>query len=465
MGAYKEVSHCTAIDNTPGSICQLTHAPYKYIPTLWVGLLFTVLFVIVFVSHLVLALWPHKFRRGGFMLLAVVCAAGELAGWAARVNSHYNFFQADPYIAQLVALIISPIFISAANYVMLERIIYCVGTELCRCSTKVYIAFFVTGDIVSLVVQAAGGAMSATASTSDGVKHGSNIALAGVLIQVLITGPFLIFLSDFLLRHYRQYRRNQATGRLENRWTRGLVSLAAANYTSSVFILIRCIYRCVEMQEGWTGYLSTHEVYFPIFDAAMIFIALVVFVLFHPSFLLPATWAERSAALDPLGNKASEATTGAAYDMYNYRPHADAARSDSRDAYAIFSDDSPSQSTFKDRYGADKYLSRSSSFVAMPEPAHAQAQPFHADAGSQAALIPYPGSGSHATDAAYYTQQQQQQHDDDPFPSATQLVPPYPPNPQISGYQSPAPMHPEPRDEYYWGRSTRNNPHPDQPRW
>lgn len=274
---YEAVKHCTGISDDPGSNCKLKNAPYKYIPTLWVGILFTTLFGILFLAHLVISLWPGRFRRGGFMLLAVTCAAGEVAGWVGRLDSHYNYFQADPYICQLVSLIISPIFATAALYVSMERIIQCVGPELARLSSKVYISIFVTGDVISLVVQAAGGSMSATASTREGVRHGSNVALAGVIIQVLITGPYLILLSDFLLRHYRLHKKQRASGSLaEPRWTKGTIAVATATWISTIFILIRCIYRCVEMKEGWTGYLSTHELWFPIFDGAMIFFALAV---------------------------------------------------------------------------------------------------------------------------------------------------------------------------------------------
>lgn len=296
MGAYSDVDDCNGIDPNPDGTCTLQNAPYEYIPTLWLGILFTVLFAIELVLHLVFSLWPGRFRRGGFMLLAAVCAAGEVAGWVSRLYSHYKFFKADPYIAQLVSLIISPIFVSAANYVALERVIFSVGPELARIPTKIYIGVFVTGDIISLIVQAVGGGMSATADTDSGVHTGSNIALAGVIIQTLITGPFLILLSDFLIRHLIAYR----AGKFHERWTRGTALVGAASFISSIFILIRCIYRCVEMKQGWTGYLSTHEVWFPIFDATMIFFALVVFLPFHPSFFLPAPWSQRSQILgDP----------------------------------------------------------------------------------------------------------------------------------------------------------------------
>ena len=78
------------------------------------------------------------------MLLAATCAAGELAGWASRLRSSYYPFDVNAYIAQMVSLILSPAFLSAANYFLLEKIIAGVGTELSRLPARLYLALFVS---------------------------------------------------------------------------------------------------------------------------------------------------------------------------------------------------------------------------------------------------------------------------------------------------------------------------------
>jgi RTA1 like protein len=77
------------------------------------------------------------------MLLAAVCSAGELAGWSARIRSSLYPFDVNAYIAQIVVLILSPVFISAANYVTLERITSVVGQELSRINPKLYLVLFI----------------------------------------------------------------------------------------------------------------------------------------------------------------------------------------------------------------------------------------------------------------------------------------------------------------------------------
>lgn len=50
----------------------------------------------------------------------------------------------------------------------------------------------------------------------------------------------------------------------------------------SILILIRSIVRVVEYLQGYDGYIMTHEVYLYIFDALVMFIAVVSMNWIHP---------------------------------------------------------------------------------------------------------------------------------------------------------------------------------------
>ena len=49
-----------------------------------------------------------------------------------------------------------------------------------------------------------------------------------------------------------------------------------------VAIYIRCVYRVVELAQGFRGYLILHEVYLMVLDALMIAITGIIFIPFHP---------------------------------------------------------------------------------------------------------------------------------------------------------------------------------------
>ena len=53
-----------------------------------------------------------------------------------------------------------------------------------------------------------------------------------------------------------------------------------------IAVYIRCIYRVVELAQGFSGYLITHEVYIMTLDAAMIGICCIIFILFHPQVVM-----------------------------------------------------------------------------------------------------------------------------------------------------------------------------------
>lgn len=55
---------------------------------------------------------------------------------------------------------------------------------------------------------------------------------------------------------------------------------------ASLMIYVRGIYRAIELAQGWTGYLITHEVYFIWLDGFPMVLCLWVFAALHPGWLL-----------------------------------------------------------------------------------------------------------------------------------------------------------------------------------
>ncbi|ODN74501.1 hypothetical protein L202_06880 [Cryptococcus amylolentus CBS 6039] len=55
----------------------------------------------------------------------------------------------------------------------------------------------------------------------------------------------------------------------------------------SLMIIIRGIYRSVELVQGWEGHLITHEVYQDTLDGIPMTLALAAVAVFHPTFYLP----------------------------------------------------------------------------------------------------------------------------------------------------------------------------------
>lgn len=102
---------------------------------------------------------------------------------------------------QIITLVIAPVFVTAALYVMLGDLIRTRGEHFSVLKPKVYIAVFCTCDVVALVIQATGAAMTSHAfDTGKETKPGAHIIAGGVIFQLLTMLVFAALLLVFLVR-------------------------------------------------------------------------------------------------------------------------------------------------------------------------------------------------------------------------------------------------------------------------
>lgn len=139
-----------------------------------------------------------------------------------------------------------------------------------------YLWIFCTCDVISLVVQAVGGGLASDASSTVGgdTKPGTDIMVAGILFQMAAIAVFTVLGVNFLIR-----ARNDV-------FPLKLKLLVAATSFSVVMIFTRSVYRSIELLQGWSGFLITHEGYFIALDGALMVAAVGCFNLLHPHLLL-----------------------------------------------------------------------------------------------------------------------------------------------------------------------------------
>jgi TRAP-type C4-dicarboxylate transport system permease small subunit len=122
--------------------------------------------------------------------------------------------------------------------------------------------------------------MLASAKDQSKVKLGNNMIVAGLFVQILFFGFFIVVCVVF-------HRRMLATpshviGDTQIPWTRYMKVL----YIASVLVMVRSIYRVAEYVQGSDGVLQSKEVFLYVFDAVLMFICCLLFNLFHPSKIL-----------------------------------------------------------------------------------------------------------------------------------------------------------------------------------
>ncbi|KAI0729814.1 RTA1 like protein-domain-containing protein [Fomitopsis betulina] len=259
--------------------------PYGYTPTKWVGYLMIILFGL---STLVHALQAVRYRMWFLLITAVLAGLLETIGWAGRLWSSYDVMQNTAFSIQIICTIIGPTPLIAANFVVLGHIIRRLGQRYSRLNARWYTIIFVSSDIVSLVVQALGGAAAAAAVNSHrSAKAGSDIMLAGIIFQTVAISLYIILGGEFLFRvlHDKPIdgRDIVKTGYTFDSKMRIMVG---SLIFSSLCFYVRTWYRCIELGDGWTGIVIRTERYFVIMDALMIALAMWTLIIFHPARLL-----------------------------------------------------------------------------------------------------------------------------------------------------------------------------------
>lgn len=103
---------------------------------------------------------------------------------------------------QLVCLTIAPAFLTAAIYMSLARIIVVYGENISRLRPQIYTYTFICCDVISLILQAGGGAITATADDDqqDLSQTGVNIMIAGLVFQVASLAVFMAACGEYAFR-------------------------------------------------------------------------------------------------------------------------------------------------------------------------------------------------------------------------------------------------------------------------
>lgn len=278
---------CAANKDDP--ICANVPSHYETVPSTVANAIFAALFSLSFIGFI--AVYFGTRRRGTFfvvtMCLGNIC---EILGYVARVLSSKNPWEELGFLMQIVCLTIGPAFLAAGVYTCLAKVVLIYGEENSRVKAAWYTRIFIPCDVVSLVLQAVGGGMAASADNDlELLNMGTNIMIAGLAFQVFTMLMFSLCSLDFGLRVLRRRSRmgsdafDQSEPVRSIRATSYFKAILAALAVSTLTILWRSAYRVAELSEGWDGPLLANEGLFIAFEGVLIVVAVLVLNVFHPS--------------------------------------------------------------------------------------------------------------------------------------------------------------------------------------
>lgn len=293
----------------PNANCTLDLCPpqwsvYGYRPSLGVNLAFLIVFLLALIVHVAMGI---RWRAWYFMACMICGCLDEILGYAARVWMFYDLWNFNAFMLQVgkqntessrpyskqsliisqVCITTAPVFYCASIYVVLAKTfvlglappvlllylfqqpltlspcpnsISTCGPALSRFRPSLIYWVFISCDLVSLILQGIGGALSAVSSGLS--QKGVNIALAGLALQVFTLVLFCAVYLDFVWRYYNSgLAKRHGTQREGRSWTFGnrLRVFYACEVLAIVMILARCAFRVDELSDGYGGPLVKRE--------------------------------------------------------------------------------------------------------------------------------------------------------------------------------------------------------------
>jgi len=274
-------------------ICSLDYAQVEYLPTVAGNTIYLIVFGLIFIAQCYLGI---RNKTWGFFAGMFCGLVLEILGYAGRVMLHYDPFSFDDFLLYLIPLTIGPAFISASIYLCLGRIIMAYGPDSSRFQPKTYMFIFCGCDFFSLLLQSIGGAIAATANDKAGSDMGAHIMVAGLAFQVVSLLVFIGLAGDYALRvhrapksNYQKFSELRASGWFK--WFKW--SLCIATFA----ILIRSIFRVIELQSGFNGGVANNEALFMIFEGPFVIIACFFLTICHPGVVFEGLWQESNWSL------------------------------------------------------------------------------------------------------------------------------------------------------------------------
>ncbi|KAG7193498.1 uncharacterized protein KQ657_000565 [Scheffersomyces spartinae] len=282
-------------------------------------------FIVAFLGHLGMMI-PLRYW---YFSVALFLGSGiEFAGYAGRVRAVGDYSNVDAFLLQFICLTLAPAFVAGGIYYLIGYLCLVYGPHFSPLRPRWYSYIFITCDVFSLVIQALGGGIAATAlQQHKSSETGTSIMIAGIGFQVASMTLFIVLYLWFLHSVHFKLPEKLYAPTIKNWWTVVIMNLKIDQLDhlwdpknshirrkklfkynqlvilgSILFVYIRCIYRVVELAQGWTGFLITHEEYVLTLDGMMILLSVFLLLIMHPYFL----FGKKALVLFSIGKKSSE---------------------------------------------------------------------------------------------------------------------------------------------------------------
>ncbi|KAH8426657.1 uncharacterized protein LDX57_004391 [Aspergillus melleus] len=173
---------------------------------------------------------------------------------------------------QTTCLITGPGWAQAGIYLTLYIVIKQIGRHVSPFPPKTYLAICFCIDVTCLTTQAVGGGLAGAAyNNNTSTQPGTTTMVVGIITQLAAAVLFSLLVGFVMYRGAKELRENHP-----------LFFMTSATAFATMMMIMRNVYRAIELTEGWRGYLITHEKYVLALDALPMVLAMGIYVIFNP---------------------------------------------------------------------------------------------------------------------------------------------------------------------------------------
>lgn len=206
----------------------------------------------------------------------------EIGAFIARIVGTQNTESIPPYAAYYVLALIAPSVISISNYLCLERMILLLDMDTkVPFKPKKTLTAIIIGDRACAVLQGLGGGL--LSAQKESIHHaGRIIVIVGLIAQLCFMVGFFLLGAIYQITLLGNPSVTAQSVKHVTFRKRNIQLVFFLICLSTIFILVRSVYRTVLVFEGFTGYLALHEVFVYVLDALMVVLAMTAFLLAEP---------------------------------------------------------------------------------------------------------------------------------------------------------------------------------------
>ncbi|CAD6449346.1 2d63f000-a528-4b1f-a631-a82cccd10f02 [Sclerotinia trifoliorum] len=270
---------------------------FTYDPSDSAAYSFVALFALCTIAHFIY-MFP---LRSWFFVSFILGGICETFGYYGRSKCHDNVSDIGPWILQMILILGAPTFLAATVYMTLARITVALGAEEYsmispRWLTKIYVLI----DVICFISQFAGAGVQASGDATL-IAMGNKVILGGLIFQI-IAFCFFLFMAWRIAARFDQNQENYPGSNryVESTWKKYFRAL----YAASILLIVRNLVRAVEYaqqvnsggftyatrnDDGSLTYIGKHtmtigdrEAYLYVFDAALMFLVVLIFLIIHP---------------------------------------------------------------------------------------------------------------------------------------------------------------------------------------